>query len=57
MLDLVRIRKIRAYLYKTLFFADTAPPNGVMDLNDKLARLERYERRAFSRRKRALSAL
>jgi hypothetical protein len=26
-------------------------------LNDKLAKLERYERRAFSRRKRALRAL
>jgi hypothetical protein len=56
-LDLIRIRKIRACLYETLYFADPAAPDGVITLNDKLARLERYERRAFSRRKRALSAL
>jgi hypothetical protein len=52
-----RVRKIRAWLCETFYFADTAPPDGVMELNDKLARLERYERRAFSRRRRALRAL
>ena len=56
-LDLVLIRKIRAWLFETLYFAETAAPDGLTDLNDKLAKLERYERRAFSRRKRALRAL
>jgi hypothetical protein len=56
-LDLTRIRKIRAWLFETLYFAPTAAPDRLIDLNDKLARLERYERRAFSRRKRALLAM
>ncbi len=56
-LDLMRIRKIRAWLYETLYFADAAAPDSVTELNAKLAKLERYERRAFSRRKRALREL
>jgi hypothetical protein len=56
-LDLLRIRKIRACLFETLYFADTPLPDGLINLNDKLAKLERYERRAFSRRKRALRAM
>ena len=56
-LDLMRIRKIRAWLFEKLYFADTAAPDGMAELNDKLAKLERYERRAFSRRKRALRAM
>ena len=56
-LDLTRIRKIRAWLFETLYFADTAAPDGMTELNDALAKLERYERRAFSRRKRALRAV
>jgi hypothetical protein len=56
-LDLTRIRKIRAWLFETLYFADTAAPDGMTELNDELAKLERYERRAFSRRKRALRAV
>jgi glutathione synthase/RimK-type ligase-like ATP-grasp enzyme len=56
-LDLARIRKVRAYLFETLYFADTAAPDGIADLNSKLAKLERYERRAFSRRRRALRAM
>ena len=56
-LDLTRIRKIRARLFETLFFADTASPDRLAELNDKLAKLERYERRACSRRKRALRSL
>jgi hypothetical protein len=51
---LIRIRKIRAHLFETHYFADTTAPDGLTDLNVKLAKLERYERRAFSRRKRAL---
>jgi hypothetical protein len=56
-LDLARIRKVRAFLIETLYFADTAAPDRITDLNGKLAKLERYERRAFSRRKRALRAM
>lgn len=54
-LDLVRIRKIRASLFETLsLVANDATSGSLAELNDKLAKLERYERRAFSRRKRAL---
>jgi hypothetical protein len=56
-LDLARIRKVWAFLFETLCFADIAAPDGNTDLNGKLAKLERYERRAFSRRKRALRAM
>jgi hypothetical protein len=55
--DLLRIRKIRASLFEKHYFADTTALNGLTDLNVKLAKLERYERRAFSRRKRALRAM
>jgi hypothetical protein len=44
-------------LLEKLYFAAGAAPDGITDLNGKLAKLERYERRAFSRRKRALRAL
>ena len=56
-LDWARIRKVRAFLFETLYFADTPAPDGITDLNSKLAKLERYERRAFSRRRRALRAM
>jgi hypothetical protein len=57
-LDLLRIRKIRASLFETLYFvANAAAPDRLTERNDKLAKLERYERSAFSRRKRALRAM
>jgi glutathione synthase/RimK-type ligase-like ATP-grasp enzyme len=56
-LDLLRIRKVRAFLFDRLYFADAAAPDGITDLNRELAKLERYERRAFSRRKRSLRAM
>jgi hypothetical protein len=56
-LDLVRIRNMRAWLFETLYFADAANPDRLAELNDRLAKLERYERRAFSRRKHALRAM
>jgi hypothetical protein len=56
-LDLLRIRKIRAGLFETFYHADTVLPDGLAELNDKLGKLERYERRAFSRRNRALRAM
>jgi hypothetical protein len=48
-LEILRIRKARA----TLLSADIADH----ELNIRLASLERYERRAFSRRKRAIGGL
>jgi hypothetical protein len=57
LLDLSRIRKVRALLFETIYFPDTAAPDCLVELNDKLAKLERYERRAFSRRNRALRAM
>jgi hypothetical protein len=56
-LDLLRIRKVRAFLIETLYFADAPAPAGITDLNRELAKLERSERRAFFRRKRALRAM
>jgi hypothetical protein len=40
-----------------LYFADTAKPESLAELNDRLAKLARYDRRAFSRRKGALRAM
>lgn len=51
--DLLRIRKIRTWLFETLY-GDATTTESMTELNDKLAKLERYERRAFSRRNRAL---
>jgi len=48
----LRIRKIRTSLFEKL--ANDANSGSLAELNDKLGKLERYERRAFSRRKRAL---
>ena len=54
-LDLMRIRKIRTSLFEKLsLLANDANSGSLAELNDKLAKLERYERRAFSRRNRAL---
>ncbi len=51
----MRIRKIRTSLFEMLsLVANDANSGSLAELNDKLAKLERYERRAFSRRKRAL---
>ena len=56
--DLSRIRKIRACLYETIYFGGRRGGlDRLAELNDKLAKLDRYERRALSRRKRALRLL
>jgi hypothetical protein len=48
-LEILRIRSVRAAIFATETSYD--------ELNNRLASLERYERRAFSRRKRALRAM
>jgi hypothetical protein len=53
-LDLVRIRKIRAGLYARMRFFGDASTEDLMEAAEQFARLERYERRAFSRRKHAM---
>jgi hypothetical protein len=53
-LDLVRIRKIRAGVYARMRFFGDASTEDLMEAAEQFARLERYERRAFSRRKRAM---
>jgi hypothetical protein len=52
-LDLFRIRKIRASLIE----AACSAPDRLIELSDKFNKLERYERRAFSRRNRAMRAM
>jgi hypothetical protein len=49
--------KIRATLYETIYFADAAASDCLTELNDKLAKIERYQRRAFSRRNRSLRTM
>jgi hypothetical protein len=56
-IDLLRIRKQRVSLFTAML--DNLDPqlDDHSDLNEQLAKLERYERRAFSRRKTALRAM
>jgi hypothetical protein len=56
-IDLLRICKLRASRFKTVYGNPNAKPGDFSELNESLAKLERYERRAFSRRKRALLAM
>jgi hypothetical protein len=56
-IDLLRIRKIRASQFKAIVGHPDVAPQTHSELNDNLAKFERYERRAYSRRKRALQAI
>jgi len=56
-LDLVRIRQLRAERLAAVFGNPEAKLEDYSKLDENLAQLERYERRAFSRRKRALLAM
>ena len=56
-LDLVRIRQRRAERLDATLGNLKSTLEDYAELNNNLAQLERYERRAFSRRKRALLAL
>jgi len=53
-LDLLRIRKIRGGLYARMRFFGDASTEDLMEAAEQFARLERYERRASSRRKHAM---
>ena len=56
-LDLFRIRKVRQR-FSIRSWTIQKPSSGIIpELNESLAQLERYERRAFSRRKRAMLAM
>ena len=56
-IDLLRIRKLRASRFKTAFGNPEAKLADFSEFDESLTKLERYERRAFSRRKRALLAM
>jgi hypothetical protein len=56
-LDLLRIRKMRASQLNAVAGNPGAASEAFAGLAENLAKLERYERRAYSRRKRALGAL
>jgi hypothetical protein len=55
-IDLLRIRRIRASIFD-LFHRSNRSREDLARLNDELRKLERYERRAFSRRRRALDSV
>ena len=56
-LDLLRIRKIRASQFTAIVGNPDAQSGAYAELAENLSKLERYERRAFSRRKHALQIL
>jgi len=54
-LELMRIRRFRVHLYERLrFLSDPSKESLREELGKQLDRLQRYERRALSRRKRAM---
>jgi hypothetical protein len=55
-IDLLRIRKIRASTFD-IFHKSNRSREDLARLNDELGKLERYERRAFSRRRRAIDSV
>jgi hypothetical protein len=56
-IDLLRIRKLRASLFNAVLGNPETKLDDHSQLDEELAKLERYERRAFSRRKHALRAM
>jgi hypothetical protein len=56
-IDLLRIRKLRTSLFDAFGGKPELKLDDHTELNDSLAKLERYERRAFSRRKSAIRAM
>jgi hypothetical protein len=56
-IDLWRIRKLKAERFAMVLENPEASLKGYSALNKTLDQMERYERRAFSRRKRAMLAM
>jgi hypothetical protein len=56
-IDLLRIRKLRASRFNSILGNPEPKLDDHSQLDEELAKLERYERRAFSRRKRALRTM
>jgi hypothetical protein len=56
-IDLLRIRKLRASRFNSILGNPEPKRDNHSELDDELAKLERYERRAFARRKRAFRTL
>ena len=56
-IDLLRIRKFRASRFDAVLGNPETRLDDHSEFNKELAKLERYERRAFSRRKRAFRAI
>jgi hypothetical protein len=56
-IDLLRIRKLRASRFNAVLGNSERKLDDRSELDEQLAKLERYERRAFSRRKRAFRAM
>jgi hypothetical protein len=55
--DLLRIRKLKSTIFNEAGLLAGGDLEDLASWNDKLLKIERYERRAFSRRKRALRSL
>ena len=56
-IDLLRIRKLRASRFNAVLGNPETKLDDHSEFNEELAKLERYERRAFSRRKHAFWAM
>jgi hypothetical protein len=56
-IDLLRIQKLRALRFNAVLSNPELKLDDHSEFDEELAKLERYERRAFSRRKRALRAM
>ena len=55
-IDLLRISKIRVSIFEA-FHKSAKSLQDLAQLNEELRKLDRYERRAFSRRRRALNSI
>jgi uncharacterized protein YdcH (DUF465 family) len=55
-LSLLQVRKVKAAIFDRFFESDQTLDDSIR-LNEELRKIERYEKRAFSRRKRAMRHL
>lgn len=56
-LELMRIRRFRVRFYESMHFLSDPSKENLLELGEQLTKLQRYERRALSRRKRAMRLL